>query len=68
MSEEFGVTDEDEGAITVLVSDGRVGLRFTAEGENGPVEVEVGLIPELARSLAFTLTRASYITEGDEEL
>lgn len=70
MSEEFNVTEDDEGAITVLVlgDEQKVGLRFTAEGEHGPVEIEVGLAPDLARELAFTLTRASYISEGDEDL
>lgn len=38
------------------------------EDEDGPTGVEVTLSPELARDLAFTLTRASYIVEGDDSL
>lgn len=39
-----------------------------AEDPDGPTGVEVALSPELSRDLAFTLTRASYIVEGDDSL
>ncbi|HKZ21205.1 MAG TPA: hypothetical protein VJQ57_13985 [Acidimicrobiia bacterium] len=68
--DEFEVTADDEGTIRVSIDEEeqKVSLLFAAEGENGPIEVEVGLTPELCRDLAFTLTRASYILEGDDTL
>jgi hypothetical protein len=44
------------------------GLDEEDDDPEAPTGVEVTLTPELARDLAFTMTRASYIVEGDDQL
>lgn len=64
----------DDAAVQVQINPRTkmVVLAFTGLGDEdddeAPRGVEVTFTPELARDLAFTITRASYIVEGDEDL
>lgn len=63
--------------VTADTLNGKVELLFegpdhtdeeTGEAIPGSGVLEVTLSPDLARELAFTLTKASYAAEGDESL
>lgn len=69
--DELNSLPRDCGVKVVIDKDARkVYLIFEGltEDPDGPEGVEVTLSPELSRDLAFTLTRASYIVEGDDSL
>lgn len=52
--------------VTADTLNGKVELLFEGSDEEGVLEVTFS--PELARDLAFQITKASYAAEGDESL
>lgn len=75
MDEELDSLPRDCGVkILIDQENQRVIMIFEGLGEDEepdpetPTGVEVTLSPELARDLAFTLTKASYAAEGDDFL
>lgn len=77
MSDEQQHIDDGSVQVTADTLNQKVELLFegpdqidedTGETIPGSGVLEVTLSPELARDLAFTLTKASYAAEGDESL